>query len=76
MLAKLGMKLNRWMMLLCVSVLASGCAGLFPPRIVHDYCEIAQKPFRWDSVDEVDATPIRPLRHIEEGAEIHRRLCP
>lgn len=54
-----------------VIVLASGCAS----NKVVDYCAVAQKPFRWDSVDEIDATPIRPLRYIETSAEIYKQVC-
>lgn len=75
MLVRLTMTSSLWITLLCASVLASGCAGVFPQRIVHDYCLVAQKPFQWNSDEEIDATPIRPLRYIEVDAETYRRLC-
>lgn len=64
----------RWSRILIwpfVIVLAGGCAS----NKVVDYCAVAQKPFQWDSISEVDATPIRPLRYIETGAEIYMRVC-
>lgn len=62
-------RLIQWMMLLCVTLLVAGCAT------VGDYCDVAQRPFIWQSDEEIDATPIRPLRWIETEAEIWERVC-
>lgn len=61
-------KLIRWTMLLCVIALVSGCE-----TVPANYCAIAQKPYQWKSDAEIDATPIGPLRHIEEGASLYKR---
>lgn len=51
--------------MLSVIALVSGCA-----TVPGNYCDIAQRPFEWRSNAEIDATPIRVLRHIEDGADI------
>lgn len=56
--------------MLSVIGLVSGCG-----TVSGNYCAVAQKPFEWRSDAEIDATPIRVLRHIEEGADLHRRVC-
>lgn len=58
-------------MLASVTALVAGCT-IAP---VRDYCEITQKPFKWQSDKEIDDTPIRPLRYIETDAEIYNRVC-
>ena len=70
MLVKFAMKSIRWMMLLCVIGLASGCA-----TASGNYCAVAQKPFEWRSDAEIDAMPITALRYIEEGEARYRRQC-
>ena len=59
------------MMMLCVIVLASGCAT---PR-GGSYCAAAQRPFQWRSDAEIDTTPIRVVRYVETDAETWVRLC-
>ena len=59
------------MMMLCVTVLASGCAA---PK-GGSYCAAAQRPFLWRSDAEIDATPIRVLRYVETEAETWARVC-
>ena len=65
------LKSIRWTMLLFVIALASGCE-----TVPANYCAIAQKPFEWQSDAEIDATPIRPLRYLEEGEALYCRQCP
>ena len=60
-------KMSGLMMVLCASALASGCAA---NKVAGDYCDIAQPPFSWWSDAEIDATPARPLRYIEDAAAI------
>lgn len=72
MLAKHVVKLMRYLMMLSVTVLVAGCANNKAPG---DFCAIAQKPFEWHSDAEIDTTPIRPLRYIEEGAALYVRQC-
>lgn len=59
------------MMMLCVTVLVSGCGTLGG----GSYCAAAQRPFQWRSDAEIDATPIRVLRYVETEAETWERLC-
>lgn len=60
------------MMMLSVIALASGCGNLRNA----DYCSAAQRPFQWRSDAEIDATPIRVIRHIEAEADIwHSNKC-
>lgn len=59
--------------MLSVIALASGCAT----APTGNYCDIAQRPFQWRSDAEIDATPIRALRYIENGADIwFSQGCP
>lgn len=39
------------------------------------YCAAAQRPFKWRSDAEIEATPIRVLRYVETEAETWARLC-
>lgn len=61
---RLWLKMIRWTTVLSVIGLGSGCAT------PGNYCEIAQRPFQWQSDEEIDSTPIRVLRHVEDGADI------
>jgi hypothetical protein len=58
-------------MLVFVIAPVSGCAETKP----GNYCQVAQRPFEWRSDEEIDATPIRPLRWIETEAETWKRVC-
>lgn len=58
-------------MMLCVIVLASGCAT----QQGGSYCAAVQRPFQWRSDAEIDATPIRVLRYVETEAETWGGLC-
>lgn len=58
-------------MMLCVTVLVSGCGTLGG----GSYCAAAQRPFQWRSDAEIDATPIRVIRYVETEAETWLRLC-
>lgn len=60
------------MMMLCVTVLVSGCGT----QRGGSYCGAAQRPFQWRSDAEIEATPIRVMRYVEVEAEIWKRLCP
>lgn len=51
--------------MLFVISLVSGCE-----TVPGNYCDIAQRPFQWQSDEEIDSTPIRVLRHIEDEASI------
>nr|BDD43732.1 hypothetical protein 1 [bacterium] len=64
-------RLSVWMMMLCVTALASGCGTVRG----GSYCGAAQRPFQWRSDAEIDATPIRVLRYVETEAETWVRLC-
>ena len=59
-------------MMLCVTVLVSGCGTLRG----GSYCAAAQRPFQWRSGAEIEVTPIRVLRYVETEAETWGRLCP
>lgn len=59
------------MMMLCVTVLVSGCAA----PTGGSYCAAAQRPFQWRSEAEIDATPIRVLRYVETESETWERVC-
>lgn len=48
----------------------SACA-----TVPSNYCAIAQPPFEWRSDAEIDATPIRPLRYIEEADVLYKKQC-
>lgn len=58
-------------MMLCAIALVSGCVTVQG----GSYCETAQRPFEWRTVEEIDATPIRPLRWIETEAATWERVC-
>lgn len=55
-------------MMLCGTLLVSGCA-------TGSYCELAQRPFQWESEDEIMATPIRVIRYVEAEASIWGGEC-
>lgn len=59
------------MMLLSVVALMTGCAS----PTTSSYCVVAQHPYVWQSDAEIDKTPIRVVRYIENGAATWKRLC-
>lgn len=64
-------KWPRWMMMLCVIWLTTGCAV----KTGGSYCDIAA-PIWWESNAELDATPDGIVRQVVTHNETWRALCP
>ena len=67
------MKLLKWMILLCASVLLAGC-GTSRQAVGLEYCQIAESIY-WTDSKELGATPTPIVGQIVRENEKRERLC-
>ncbi len=63
-------KLLRWMIVLSLMPLTSGCAA----PTSSSYCEVAQ-PIRWASMADLNATPVDITRQVVRHNDQWAALC-
>lgn len=68
---KLLIKSIPWTTVLCLTLLASGCAT---PTSPNSYCDVA-RPIRWNTTAELKATPALVTRQIVRHNEQWQTLC-
>lgn len=70
-------KLMFWPIVIYVIAQLTGCAvnRESSPTDRASVCSILPEPFHFQSVDEIKATPRRPLEYIENYSEAYYNFC-